>query len=261
MGPRYRIYLDEAAGYGRNGDSTEASNTVIEAPEELSKCASQYTPASLYGLGKAELLDADRARCIGLTKRQSESRNCCRTVPPPSKTGANFIPLYVDEEGKIEPRGGEQTNPNDGVVDKMSNWLSKGEIGLIVEAFTPPSTTVTEFALLDVNDEGEGEPRRDDLTNLNDGVVDKLSGGLSKGETVPTVEALTAPSATGADFTPLDVNKEGREELLGGEQTDPNDGRMDKLSGELSKGEIGLIVEAITPPSTTVTDFAPLDVN
>jgi hypothetical protein len=79
-----------------------------------------------------------------------------------------------------------------------------------------------DFVPLDVNKEGGEDLLGGKQTNLNNGVVDKLSDWLSKGEIGPTVEAITAPSTTGADFTPLGVNKEGREEPMGGEQMDPN---------------------------------------
>jgi hypothetical protein len=286
MVPCHRIYLDEAAGYGRNGDSTEASNTVIEAPEELSKCASQYTPASLYGFVMIELFDADRVhgdggRCIGLKKRQSSSGKCrlpVEAITPPSTTGARSNQPGVKEEGKCEPKGdsapldvnkegreellgGKQTNPNDGRMDKLSGELSKGEIGPTVEGVTAPSTTSAESAHLDVNKEGREELLGGEQTNPNDERMDKLSWDLSKGDVGPTVEAVMAPSTTNAESAHLYLNKEGREGILGGEQTNLNDERMDKLSGGLSKGEIGPTVEAITPPSTTSAESAHLDLN
>ena len=231
MVPHHRINLDGAAGYGRNGDSTEASNTIIEAPEELSKCASQYTPASLYGFVMIEFLDLDRVhgdggRCIGLTKRQSSSGKCrlpVEAVTPPSTTGARSNQPSVKEEDKRGPKG--------------------------------------DSAPLYLNKKGREELWGGERTNPNGELMDKLSGGLSKGDIGPTVEAVTPPSTISAESAHLDLNKEGREELLGGEQTNPNDRRMDKLSGGLSKGEIGPTVEAITPPSTTGADFAPVTAN
>ena len=89
----------------------------------------------------------------------------------------------------------------------------------------------------------------------------KLSNWLSKEEICQTVEAITAASTTGTDSTLLDVNREGREELLGGEQTIPNDGVVHKLSDWLSKEEICQTVEAITAAPTTSADFAHLTVN
>ncbi|GMI48244.1 hypothetical protein TrCOL_g12350 [Triparma columacea] len=286
MVPRHRIYLDEAAGYGRNGDSTEASNKVIEAPEELLKCASQYTPASLYGFVMIELLDLDRVhgdggRCIGLKKRQSSSGKCrlpVEAITPLSTTSARSNQPDVNEESKREPKGdsapldlnkegreellgGKQTNPKDGPMDKLSSGLSKGEVSLTFEAITPTSMTGAESAHLDVNKERREELLGGEKTNPNDGRMDKLSGGLSKGEIGPTVEAITAPSMTSTESAHLDLNKEGREELWGGERTNPNDRRMDKLSGGLSKGEIGPTVEAVMPPSMTGADLAPVTAN
>ncbi|GMI23157.1 hypothetical protein TrCOL_g3516 [Triparma columacea] len=286
MVPRHRIYLEEASGYGRNGDSPEASNTVIEAPEELSKCASQYTPASLYGFVMNELLDADRVhgdggRCIGLTKRQSSNGQCrlpVEAITPPSTTGARSNQHGVKEEGKREPKGdsatldlnkegreellgGEQTNPNEERMDKLSGGLSKGEIGTTVEAITTPSTTSTESAHLGLNKEGREELLGGEQTNPNDERMDKLSGGLSKGEIDLTFEAVMLPLTTSAESAHLDLNKEGREEHLGGKQTNPNDGRMDKLSGGLSKGEIDLTDEAVRPPSTTGAESTHHDLN
>ena len=286
MVPHHRIHLDEAAGYGRNGDSTKASNTVIKAPEELSKCASQYTPASLYGFVMIKLFDADRVhgdggRCIGLTKRQSSNGQCrlpVEAITPLSTTGARSNQPDVKEEGKREPKGdsatldlnkegreellgGEQTNPKKERMDKLSGGLSKGEIGPTFEAVTPPSTTSAKSAHLDINKEGREKLWGGEQRNPNDGHMDKLSWGLSKREIGPTFEAVTPPSTTSAESVHLDLNKEGREEHLGGEQTNPNDERMDKLSGGLSKGEIDLTFEAVTPPSTTGADFAPVTAN
>ncbi|GMI21660.1 hypothetical protein TrCOL_g13265 [Triparma columacea] len=287
MVPCHRICLDETAGYGRNGDSIEASNTVIEAPEELSMCSSQYTPASLYGFGMIELLDPDRVhgdggRCIELKKRQSSSGKCrlpVEAITPPSTTGArsnqpdvneeskrepkgDSPPLDVNKEGREELLGGKQTNPKDGPMDKLSSGLSKGEIDLTFEAITVPSKTSAEqSAHLDVNKERREELLGGEQMNPNDGRMEKLSGGLSKGEIGLTVEAITPPSMTNAESVHLDLNKEGREELLGGEQTNPNDGRMDKLSGGLSKGEVSLTFEAITPPSMTNAESVHLDLN
>jgi hypothetical protein len=285
MVPCHRIYLDEAAVYGCKGDSPEASNIIIEAPEELSKCASQYTPASLYGFVMIELLDPDRVlgdgeRCIELTKRQSSNGKCrlpVEAITPLSTTSARSNQPDVNEESKREPKedsapldlnkegreellGGEQTNSNDGRMDKLSGGLSKGDIGPTVEAVTPPSTTGAESVHLDLNKDGREELLGGEQTNPKDGHMDKLSWGLSKGEIGPTVEGVTAPSTTSAESVHLDLNKEGREELLGSEQTNPNDWHMDKLSGGLSKG-IGLTVEAVTAPSTTSADFTPVTAN
>ena len=60
MGPRNRVPPEEAED-GRNGDSGQASNRIIEVAEELSTCASPYDTGILLGVRKDELIGQDSA--------------------------------------------------------------------------------------------------------------------------------------------------------------------------------------------------------
>ena len=60
MGPRNRVSPEEAED-GRNGDSGQASNRIIEVAEELSTCASPYNTGVLLEVRKDELIGQDSA--------------------------------------------------------------------------------------------------------------------------------------------------------------------------------------------------------
>jgi hypothetical protein len=161
------------------------TSTGLNVKVNTSHLMTAETEEVITEYGRRELGD-DRL-CI-------ERRQCCRTVEaitPPTTTGADSVHLDVNEGGREELWGGEDTHPNDGIVDTLSGGLSKGGIvptgkelllikekGLTLKLFAAPSMTGAGSRFNTLSEGGKGKLQGVELKDIDGGGGLRPAGGL-----------------------------------------------------------------------------------